>query len=117
MKNKLANKPKTAELAAAIALSLAALSVAETAEAQSFNCAKATRTTEFAICNNETLIVLDETMASYHRQQLNALSTKPQRQVFSKTSKDWLRKRNACKGDFACLELRYKERIQALGQS
>ncbi len=82
--------------------------------AQSFSCAKAEIPAEFAICNSENLIVLDEQMAKLHRAQSISFSTKPQVQQFSRNGLTSLKKRNACKQDFTCLELRYRERIRAL---
>lgn len=105
------------EFLVAISLTVAVFALPGEAKSQSFNCAKATKTSEFAICNNEELLLLDERMASIHATYSSKISTSPEKQKFSKTSRAWLKKRNACKSDFACLELRYRERIQVLNRN
>ena len=105
------------EIIMAVGLTVAVFALPQEANSQSFNCAKATKTSEFAICNNEDLLLLDERMASIHATLSRKLASNPEKRKFSKNSRAWLKKRNACKSDFACLELRYRERIQALNRN
>ena len=84
------------------------------ADAQSISCDKADKPAEFAVCNNEELLVLDEELAVLFRQDYASASTVPQRQSASRDHANWLLKRNACGADFVCLGLRYRERLAAL---
>lgn len=84
------------------------------ANAQSFSCETADQTAEFAICNDENLLLLDEKLGEiFARKYVNA-STSPQRQAVTREQTSWLQKRNACGDDFTCLTLRYRERIREL---
>lgn len=84
------------------------------ANAQSFSCASAQTSTEFAICNNEDLLTLDEKLAAVFYNRKSNLQTTPQRQKISRDQNAWKQLRNRCKLDWTCLKLRYNERIQAL---
>ena len=84
------------------------------ANAQSFSCDKADQSAEFAICNDENLLILDEQMGKVFAQNYVSASTTPQRQAVTREQTEWLRQRNACGNDFTCLNLRYQERIKAL---
>lgn len=84
------------------------------ASAQSFSCAKAQNSSEFAICNNEDLLGLDEKLAAVAYHQISNLQTSPQRQRFSREQSAWKQLRNRCDLDWTCLKLRYNERIQSL---
>ncbi|MCF6321859.1 MAG: hypothetical protein L3J32_08850 [Rhizobiaceae bacterium] len=81
---------------------------------QSFSCAKAHSQAEFAICNNEELLSLDEKLASMYDHRKANLQTAPQRQKITREHSVWLRKRNSCDLDWSCLKDRYQERIRQL---
>lgn len=81
--------------------------------AQSLDCAKAVETVEFAICNDESLIVLDERMEKAF--VTNYVSAAPaQQKAVMKEHSNWLRERNACGGNLACIAIQYKNRLEAL---
>ncbi len=84
------------------------------ASAQSFSCAKAQFSAEFAICNNETLLTLDEKLAAIYYHRKSNVSASPQRQQISRDHFAWIQKRNRCDLDWTCLETSYKDRIQQL---
>lgn len=84
------------------------------AKAQSFPCAKAEQTAEFAICNDENLLTLDEQLGREYASKYVNASTSPQRQAVTREQMKWLKKRNQCGHDFTCLSLRYEERLQRL---
>ena len=84
------------------------------AQAQSFSCAEASRPAEFAICNSENLLIMDEQVGrTFTEAYLNA-SSAPQRQSVARQHSDWVKRRNACGNDFTCLNLRYEERLTTL---
>ena len=84
------------------------------ANAQSFSCAQAQNSAQFAVCNNEELLGLDEKLAAIYYHQKSELPTAPQRQQISREHGVWEQKRNLCKLDWTCLKIRYKERINQL---
>ncbi len=84
------------------------------AAGQSFSCAQAHSRAEFAICNNEELLSLDEKLASMYDHRKSNLQTTPQRQQITREHSAWLRKRNNCNLDWSCLKDRYQERIRQL---
>ena len=104
-----------AGIAAAVALTAAALFLPNNASAQTVQCAIAKAPAEHAICNNENLIVLDEQIARMNAVRKVAFTTLPEISNFSKRHQVWERKRNSCGLDFDCIELRYRERINELG--
>jgi uncharacterized protein len=101
------------------AILISAISVFWTlpANAQSFSCASAERPAEFAICNSEDLLTMDERLGSAFSAVYVNASTTPQRQAVVKEHEQWLQKRNACGNDTTCLDLRYKERLNNLQSS
>jgi len=84
------------------------------ANAQSFSCAEAQKSAEFAICNNENLQSLDERLAAIYYHRKSNMPTTPQRQKISRDHNQWILQRNNCDLDWGCLENRYKERIDQL---
>lgn len=86
------------------------------AQAQSFSCAKAGSSAEFAICNNEDLLVLDEKLASIYYLKKSNISTAPQRQEIVREQNRWIAQRNSCKLDWTCLRVRYNDRIRQLSR-
>jgi len=100
---------------AAICVAGVALFWSLPANAQSLNCALASTSAEFAICNDERLIVLDEKLEqAFVATYVNA-STTPQQQAVTRDHSVWLKQRNACGNDLDCLADQYKIRIKALG--
>ena len=86
------------------------------ANAQSFDCSQAQISSEYAICNNEVLLTLDEKLAAIYFNQKSNVSTTPQRQLISRDHTNWLKKRNGCDLDWSCLEASYIKRIEQLNQ-
>jgi len=84
------------------------------AMAQSFSCAQARLPSEMAICNNESLLVKDEQVASLLASKLVTATASGKMQDVSKEHGNWLRTRNACANDMACLEDAYDKRILGL---
>lgn len=94
-------------------LSLTVLSaVSISSQAAGFDCQKAATFVEKAICQDQTLSVLDEELVSVFK---TALANSKNPAALKKQQLNWLKtKRNACQTN-ACLEKVYQERIAALG--
>jgi len=84
------------------------------ANAQSFSCAMAAQPAEFAICNDENLVILDEKLGEVFASKFINASTSPARQAVTKEHNEWMKQRNACGTDFTCLNLKYQDRIKVL---
>ena len=104
-------------LPAAICVAGVALFWSLPAQAQSFSCADADKPAEFAVCNNENLLALDEKLGTVFTTAYVKAATAPQRQSVTREQSEWLKARNACGADFTCLDLRYREQINRLAQS
>ncbi len=80
--------------------------------APSFDCAKASSDVERTICANEQLAVADASVAANYRQMLQYRTGKDAK-VFKDEQRAWLKRRNQCGTDVACLsdayEFRYSE--------
>ena len=83
------------------------------AQAQSFNCAKASTPDEVLICQNPYLADLDEQMASLYFTTRNRLSGNARRQI-ERDQKAWLEGRMRCGRDGPCIADAYNRRIVAL---
>jgi uncharacterized protein YecT (DUF1311 family) len=81
--------------------------------AASFDCTKASSTTEKLICNNEFISKLDEQLASSYKQ---AMEKSIDKDVLKKSQAAWLKQQRACK-DAACLEIAYQARINDLNNN
>lgn len=103
-------------LPAAICVAGVALFWSLPAQAQSFSCADAEKPAEFAVCNNENLLTLDEKLGSVFTTAYVKAATAPQRQSVTREQNEWLKARNACGADFTCLDLRYREQINLLSR-
>ena len=101
-------------LPAAICIAGVALFWSLPAQAQSFSCADADKPAEFAVCNNENLMTLDEKLGNAFTTAYVKAATTPQRQSVTHEQSQWLKTRNACGADFTCLDLRYREQITRL---
>lgn len=86
----------------------------EIANAQSFSCSNAQIPSEMAICNNENLLLKDEELAALFANAIIQATASGKIDDVSSEHIDWLKKRNACKIDFDCLEKSYSQRINAL---
>jgi len=81
------------------------------ASAQSFDCNKASLATEQAICASTELGQLDEQLASlYFSLPMDV------REAMRRSQLDWLRRRNRCGFDQACIADAYRSRVQVLSQ-
>jgi uncharacterized protein len=101
-------------ICAALALTVAALLFAATAQAQSFSCAYSQSPAQMAICNSEDLLVLDEKLAAMVAQRMARFATLAEREALQRDQSAWMDNRNACGSDQACLQLSYGERIAQL---
>ncbi len=91
-------------------ITLASLS---SAGAQSFNCNYAKAPDEVMICNSPTLSGLDQQMSIMYFRIRNSLAG-VQRAQLQNDQAAWLRGRQMCGGDPACLEQAYQRRIRQL---
>lgn len=78
----------------------------------SFDCSKATSATALAICGNADLSELDRQMAIDYYTRTNYATDETVRDA----QRAWIRARNACQTDVACLQQAYSLRIQQLQQ-
>lgn len=90
--------------------------ILSTAQAASFNCARAGTATERAICGNRALEDRDVEMATIFS-LIRPVFAMGARGAFMDEQNAWLVQRNRCGGDTACLRRRYDDRITALRQS
>lgn len=96
-----------------IAVALVLMAVVTSANAQSFNCNYAAKPSEVAICQDPNLGMLDEIMASrYFYLQNNLPMHNAERIRFDQLV--WLRQRDACGYDMACIGASYNFRIMDL---
>ena len=95
----------------ALALSVAALAAAGPARPATISCADAAVPAEFAICNSESLLVLDERLDAAYARTYTAMENNPDRQKIAREHLGWKLRRDDCKGDVACLALSYQERL------
>jgi hypothetical protein len=79
----------------------------------SFNCAKAYAKAEKAICSSPAVATLDNVMVGLFK-KARAARKGAARNALTAQQKRWLKLRNACQSDIACLAQRYGERIQQL---
>lgn len=84
-----------------------------TAGAVSFDCRKAGTLVEKAICSTPLLGRLDDALAANYKGALATDIGAEARSHLKRTQLVWLKSRNACKTT-ACIEARYRERIDAL---
>ncbi len=81
------------------------------ANGASFDCAKASRPIEIAICSNDTLSKLDEDLALKYKTAL-AASSNPE--ALKASQLDWIKESRTCNTDIACLSAKYSARIAQL---
>ncbi|WP_353861139.1 lysozyme inhibitor LprI family protein [Azospirillum formosense] len=102
---------------ALLALGLLALPTA--AGAAGFPCSKAATPTEKAICADPALSALDERLAASYRAALEQLSGASPEEGAAGTAvkadqRAWLRDRDSCRADTACLRRAYDGRVAVL---
>ena len=78
-----------------------------TAQAASFDCAKASTKVEHLICDNPEISKLDDELATSYKAALHDQSKAGQ---VRHAQRQWLNERNIC-ADVACLREKYKERL------
>lgn len=83
------------------------------ASAQSFNCRYARTADEVLICQDSKLSALDGQMAELYSKQRQNIFGSP-RIMLERNQKAWLKSRNQCGRDKACIEQGYRKRIQEL---
>ncbi len=105
-----------------IAAGLAAVAMlallAPSASAQSFNCRYAKLPVEVAICQNDYLAQLDEEMASTYFRTVNSMRAAGMYRAlrqYRRAHRRWLRRRNACGYDSACIARAYHRWTATLG--
>jgi len=80
----------------------------------SFSCAKATTSTEYAICGSEDMWSLDRAMSwlyFFYRKNTNTRVSKE----FLSDQRDWLRRRDECLDNSHCLIIKYQNRLAEFG--
>jgi len=80
----------------------------------SYNCAKASTRTEFAICASPDLWVLDRAIASIYG-YFRSNSSAHRAQDFLASQRSWLARRNRCSDDQGCIAQRYTSRMMEFG--
>jgi uncharacterized protein YecT (DUF1311 family) len=80
----------------------------------SFDCAQAVSATEVTLCSSKDLWTLDRVMASVYFHYKRA-STGMQATTFVDTQRAWLKRRDECGGNVACLQERYSSRLFDFG--
>jgi uncharacterized protein YecT (DUF1311 family) len=80
----------------------------------SFDCAKAESAVEKTICGSRTLAAYDRSVAAAYRGRL--LRTDKPRAVIQQAQREWLKTRDACGADAACLEQNMRQRVDDLMQ-
>ncbi|MDH3578997.1 MAG: hypothetical protein OEM91_00020 [Hyphomicrobiales bacterium] len=79
----------------------------------SFDCGKARAPAEKAICANPAIATLDNVMVDLYKKARSARKGSA-RNALTAQQRQWLKSRNACGSDVACLAQRYGERIGQL---
>lgn len=99
--------------APAVAWAALALLVTSAARAASFDCARATTRTEHAVCGTRVLNDQDVRM-DVLLDVLGQFELMGGRAQQRDDQRAWLRQRDACDAEFACLTRVYKRRVDAL---
>lgn len=81
-----------------------------TAQAASFNCAKASAKVEHIICDNAEISKLDEELNAAYK---GVLQDGQQADTVKQSQKQWMKERNGC-ADANCVEMAYRSRIDEL---
>lgn len=77
----------------------------------SFDCAKASLTTEKAICQNPLLATLDQQVSKLYKFNLAEAKTNGPKclKAVMNSQRDWMKKRNTCGVDLSCLKTSMKD--------
>lgn len=113
------NKTATAILSAGVLVSAAigVLAITTTANSQSFSCALADTPAEFAVCNSENLLIKDEHLAALFRNAIGQANGTENVQKVSVEQSLWMKRRNDCQNNMACIDRLYDERIRSLDEN
>ena len=79
--------------------------------AASFNCAKASTANEIAICSDDELSILDETLAAVYKQARGSVSDAKR---LKGEQVNWIKSLGTCDGNVDCLISAYRNRILVL---
>jgi uncharacterized protein len=88
----------------------ATIAFAVSAEAASFDCAKATTKVEHIICDTPEISKLDEELAERYKA---ALQDQTKAEQIRQSQRQWMKERNNC-SDAACAKSAYEKRLSAL---
>ncbi len=88
--------------------------VAGSANAASFNCAKASHPDEVAICNSPALSDLDVKMATLFSTRMKIPMLMGSRGAAQDEQRAFLARRSACGANSACIASAYQQRIDAI---
>lgn len=84
------------------------------AEAEPISCADADEPSDYAICNSETLLLLDEELSQIAQQRFSRLETESEREGFRSAQIDWTNDRSACGANAECLKAHYLLRLREI---
>ena len=79
--------------------------------AASFNCAKASTANEIAICSDDELSTLDETLAAVYKQARGSVSDAKR---LKSEQVNWIKSLGTCNGNVDCLISAYRNRVLVL---
>jgi uncharacterized protein len=108
---------KFAAVTFAAGLCLAFLAAPAAVEAASFNCAKAAKPDEIAICANQHLSDLDVQMATLYGVRMEIPMLMGARGAAQDDQRAFLTQRGACGGNVACIQQAYNARIAQFNQT
>ena len=92
-------------------LMLTLLVLSTSGYAAGFDCSKAALAAEKAVCADSTLSGMDSALSTMWKQTLAGGGDAP---TLKAAQRDWLKQRDSCGSDNACLSKRYRERMLAL---
>jgi uncharacterized protein len=108
---------KSTAIALAAGLCFAGLTATTAVEAASFNCAKAAKPDEIAICANPHLSDLDVQMATLYGVRMEIPMLMGARGAAQDEQRAFLKQRGTCGGNVACIQQAYNLRIAQLSQT
>jgi uncharacterized protein len=104
-------------LAALAVVFLGALAMSSSGEAASFDCAKAAKPDEIAICKSQILSDLDTQMATLYGVRMQIPMLMGAKGAAQDEQRAFLAQRSACGGNIACIQQAYLSRIAVLNQA
>ena len=93
------------------------MALAGTADAASYNCAKAKQPDEIAICDSRSLAELDVQMATLYGVRMTIPMLMGSKGAAQDEQRQFLTDRATCGGDTACIDSAYRQRIDELRQT